>query len=40
MEKTGNFLRGALVLSIAGALSKILGAIYRKIGRASCRERV
>jgi stage V sporulation protein B len=29
MEKKGNFLRGALVLSIAGALSKILGAIYR-----------
>lgn len=29
MEKRGNFLRGALVLSIAGALSKILGAIYR-----------
>lgn len=29
MEKKGNFLRGALVLSIAGAVSKILGAIYR-----------
>ncbi|MFA7078941.1 MAG: polysaccharide biosynthesis protein, partial [Syntrophomonas sp.] len=29
MDKTGNFLRGALVLSIAGALSKILGAVYR-----------
>jgi len=25
----GNFLRGALILSIAGALSKILGALYR-----------
>jgi len=29
MDKTGNFLKGALVLSIAGALSKILGAVYR-----------
>jgi len=29
MDKGGNFLKGALVLSIAGALSKILGAIYR-----------
>ncbi len=29
MEKKGNFLRGALVLSIAGAVSKVLGAIYR-----------
>lgn len=29
MNKTGSFLRGALVLSIAGAISKLLGAIYR-----------
>ncbi len=29
MDKKGNFLKGALVLSIAGAISKILGAIYR-----------
>lgn len=29
MEKKGNFLKGALVLSIAGAISKILGAVYR-----------
>lgn len=29
MDRTGNFLRGALVLSVAGALSKILGALYR-----------
>ncbi|MDD4774911.1 MAG: polysaccharide biosynthesis protein [Syntrophomonas sp.] len=29
MDRTGNFLRGALVLSVAGALSKILGAVYR-----------
>ena len=29
MDKSGSFLRGALVLSVAGALSKILGAIYR-----------
>lgn len=29
MEKKGNFLKGALILSIAGAISKILGAIYR-----------
>lgn len=28
MEK-GNFLKGALILSIAGAISKILGALYR-----------
>src|SRR5512137_3020734 len=29
MDKSGSFLKGALVLSIAGALSKILGALYR-----------
>lgn len=29
MDKTGSFLKGALILSIAGALSKILGAVYR-----------
>ncbi len=29
MDRTGSFLRGAVVLSVAGALSKILGAIYR-----------
>lgn len=29
MDKSGTFLKGALILSIAGALSKILGAIYR-----------
>lgn len=29
MVRTESFLKGALVLSIAGALSKILGAIYR-----------
>jgi len=29
MENKGNFLKGALVLSIAGAISKILGAVYR-----------
>jgi len=29
MDKTGNFLKGALILSIGGALSKILGAVYR-----------
>ncbi len=29
MQRTGNFLRGALVLSVAGAVSKILGAVYR-----------
>jgi stage V sporulation protein B len=29
MDKSGSFLKGALVLSIAGALSKILGAVYR-----------
>jgi len=29
MDKTGSFLRGALILSVAGALSKILGAVYR-----------
>ena len=29
MDKSGSFLKGALVLSIAGALSKIMGAIYR-----------
>jgi len=29
MNRTGNFLKGALVLSIAGAVSKVLGAIYR-----------
>lgn len=29
MDKKGNFLKGALVLSIAGAISKILGAVYR-----------
>lgn len=29
MEKRSNFLKGALVLSIAGAISKILGAVYR-----------
>lgn len=29
MDKSGTFLKGALVLSVAGALSKILGAIYR-----------
>jgi stage V sporulation protein B len=29
MDKKGNFLKGALILSIAGAISKILGALYR-----------
>jgi stage V sporulation protein B len=29
MENKKNFLRGALVLSIAGAISKLLGAVYR-----------
>ncbi|NMC27310.1 MAG: polysaccharide biosynthesis protein [Syntrophomonadaceae bacterium] len=29
MDKSGTFLKGALVLSVAGALSKILGALYR-----------
>ncbi|MGI5922132.1 MAG: putative polysaccharide biosynthesis protein [Syntrophomonadaceae bacterium] len=29
MDKKPNFLRGAMVLSIAGAISKVLGAIYR-----------
>lgn len=29
METRKNFLRGALVLSIAGAISKLLGAVYR-----------
>lgn len=29
MDKQHNFLKGAMVLSIAGAISKILGAIYR-----------
>lgn len=29
MDKSGSFLKGALVLSVAGALSKILGAVYR-----------
>ncbi len=29
MENKSNFLKGALVLSIAGAISKILGAVYR-----------
>jgi len=29
MDKSGTFLKGALVLSAAGAVSKILGAIYR-----------
>lgn len=29
MEKKGNFLKGALILSIAGAISKVLGAVYR-----------
>lgn len=29
MDKRQNFLRGAMVLSIAGAISKVLGAIYR-----------
>jgi stage V sporulation protein B len=29
MDKRQSFLRGAVVLSVAGALSKVLGAIYR-----------
>ncbi|MGI6452623.1 MAG: putative polysaccharide biosynthesis protein [Syntrophomonadaceae bacterium] len=29
MENKQNFLKGAMVLSVAGAISKILGAIYR-----------
>jgi stage V sporulation protein B len=29
MDKKSNFLKGALILSIAGAISKILGALYR-----------
>ena len=29
MEQKGSFLKGALILSIAGAISKLLGAIYR-----------
>jgi stage V sporulation protein B len=29
MDKKHNFLKGAMVLSIAGAISKVLGAIYR-----------
>ncbi len=29
MENKKNFLRGALVLSVAGAISKLLGAVYR-----------
>ncbi len=29
MDKKGDFLKGALILSIAGAISKILGALYR-----------
>jgi len=29
MENRQNFLKGAMVLSIAGAISKVLGAIYR-----------
>jgi len=29
MDKSGTFLKGALILSAAGALSKILGALYR-----------
>lgn len=29
MENKGNFLKGALVLSVAGAISKVLGAVYR-----------
>lgn len=29
MENKQNFLRGAIVLSVAGAISKILGAVYR-----------
>lgn len=29
MEKKANFLKGAVVLSVAGAISKVLGAIYR-----------
>lgn len=29
MEEKGNFLKGALILSVAGAISKVLGAIYR-----------
>ncbi len=29
MEKKANFLKGALILSIAGAISKVLGAVYR-----------
>lgn len=29
MGNTQNFLKGALILSIAGAISKVLGAIYR-----------
>lgn len=29
MDKGQSFLRGAMVLSIAGAISKVLGAVYR-----------
>lgn len=29
MENKANFLKGALILSIAGAISKVLGAVYR-----------
>ncbi len=29
MIKTGHFLKGAMVLSIAGAASKVMGAVYR-----------
>lgn len=29
MKKTQNFLQGAVILSIAGAISKVLGAVYR-----------
>ena len=29
MDTRKNFLKGAMILSIAGAISKVLGAIYR-----------
>jgi stage V sporulation protein B len=29
MDKKGSFLKGAVILSVAGAISKVLGAIYR-----------
>ena len=29
MDNRQNFLKGAVVLSVAGAISKVLGALYR-----------